>query len=469
MKVRNRVHSLKELQVYDVTATDLLTGVSKQVKHFARKDDGVQAAIRAVWKTLEDHGLVGGAGGVAQGSAGIPLPPSSSSAMTTNDNRTEQSTSDKLLQALLKRGIISEDDIKPNPSPSRPPPPSSNQHPPAGQQPDVEPDVDGYYTDTLLPAATPRPSDLDPKNTYNTWTSSDKGVAYILNNNKFPNFPEDEGGLRRGSEIDVCNVEHVFNQLGYKPVVNHNLKKDEIKESIKEIVKKINKDGAEKHSSACFFLMSHGNERGVSGTDATKTDKCIVSIDEIKDMLSGRNCKALLGKPKLIFIQACRGTQFTLNADELDALTSNAKTRREESDFDVDNVLRSQPAPPMILDLDTPRVMNDFEVDGRGEELPNNTDIFVANATSNGYYSIRVRSQGTWFVQALAEVFLANAHVDDLHELMRKVTCLVTEHYKIWHTPLEAGARRFQVRMTPAYESQGMRKRFYFFPKYPPQ
>ncbi|XP_072175992.1 cell death protein 3-like [Diadema setosum] len=479
MNVRGRVHSLDELWVYDVTATDLHTGVSEQVKHFERRDDGVQAAIRAVLKILEDRGLVGSAGGVAQRGAGIPLPASSSPLSTIADNQANhrQATSDKLFQTLLNKGLISENDVKPRPSPSSPPPPPSNQNHPVqtttatGQRPgnriEIEPDVDGLYTNTILPAATPLPSDLDNENMYVTWTSSYKGVAYILNNSNFPHLPKDSRGMRRGSEIDVRNVEHVFSQLGYEPLVYCNLTRDEILSSIEETVQKINAEG-ERHSSACFVLMSHGNEHGVSGTDASPYDQRIVSRDEIKDRLTGRRCRALLGKPKLIFIQACRGNQFTLNAEELDALMSSAKTRREESDFEVDFVPSFRPAPSLTLNLDASRVVNDFDVDGGGE-LPNNADMFVANATSNGYYSIRMRHDGSWFVQALAEVFLANAHVDELHELMRKVTRLVTEHFQYTHEPLEAGARSFQVRQTPAYESQGMRKRFYFFPKYPPQ
>ena len=60
--------------------------------------------------------------------------------------------------------------------------------------------------------------------------------------------------------------------------------------------------------------MSHGNENGIVGID----DKS-VSIAEISDKLSGRKCRALVGKPKMMFVQACRGGKYYVEEKKMNS------------------------------------------------------------------------------------------------------------------------------------------------------
>ena len=54
-----------------------------------------------------------------------------------------------------------------------------------------------------------------------------KGLVYILNNYIFyKRSPGTVGRERKGSEIDLQNVKHLFTQLGYEPVVDKDLKAD---------------------------------------------------------------------------------------------------------------------------------------------------------------------------------------------------------------------------------------------------
>ena len=59
-------------------------------------------------------------------------------------------------------------------------------------------------------------------------------------------------------------------------------------------------------NSACFacILLSHGEENLIYGTDG-KT-----AIKDLTAHFRGDRCKTLLEKPKLFFIQACRGTEL---------------------------------------------------------------------------------------------------------------------------------------------------------------
>lgn len=49
-------------------------------------------------------------------------------------------------------------------------------------------------------------------------------------------------------------------------------------------------------------LLSHGEEGYVFGTDGKK-----IPLDEIFMMFDNTQCRGLIGKPKVFFIQACRG------------------------------------------------------------------------------------------------------------------------------------------------------------------
>ena len=65
-----------------------------------------------------------------------------------------------------------------------------------------------------------------------------------------------------------------------------------------------------KSQDECFVcvICSHGTNKGIYGTDGE-----IVPIDDVTTMFDGQNCKALINKPKLFFIQACRGGRIQVD------------------------------------------------------------------------------------------------------------------------------------------------------------
>ena len=58
--------------------------------------------------------------------------------------------------------------------------------------------------------------------------------------------------------------------------------------------------GDEQCAVAC--LLSHGADGAIFGTDGQEID-----LNILLDMLDNHQCPALRGKPRLVFIQACRG------------------------------------------------------------------------------------------------------------------------------------------------------------------
>ena len=88
----------------------------------------------------------------------------------------------------------------------------------------------------------------------------------------------------------------------------------------------------------CFacVILSHGEEGVIYGTNGT------VKMEDL--VAPFRQCRTLVGKPKLFFIQACRGTrldsgvEFTDGAgddEETDGLGAKSRTYRipMEADF----------------------------------------------------------------------------------------------------------------------------------------
>ena len=67
-------------------------------------------------------------------------------------------------------------------------------------------------------------------------------------------------------------------------------------------VKKFAKFLKEDDQMAVLCILSHGGMNNIYGTDG-KT----IKLDTISDMLNNRNCPLMIGKPKLIIIQACQG------------------------------------------------------------------------------------------------------------------------------------------------------------------
>eukprot|EP00057_Strongylocentrotus_purpuratus_P000592 XP_001179068.1 PREDICTED: cell death protein 3-like [Strongylocentrotus purpuratus] len=305
---------------------------------------------------------------------------------------------------------------------------------------DVAPDVDGLYTDWKIEKAEPRKEQFDPEENYVMHTSTFKGLILILNNNHFH-----EGKDRPGSEVDLENIEHVFRQIGYEPVIMKNLSANEIRSFLDKSVSRINLEGSIRHSSVVLVLMSHGEKRGIYGTDLE-----VVTIQEIKSKFSGRQCPALLGKPKIFFIQACRGQMRTKSALDTDDPRRLSPIEMVD-DPDIDSCSSRRPTDDAV------------DIDG---DVPDNADIYVAYATSEGYFSIRNQVKGSWFIQSLCEELIAHVHIDDLDTIMNRVTRRVIGFTR---SVVDGDGKKKKWLQTPDISKQGIGKKIYFMPNYPPR
>ncbi|XP_063971701.1 uncharacterized protein LOC129280876 isoform X2 [Lytechinus pictus] len=314
---------------------------------------------------------------------------------------------------------------------------------------DVPPDVDGFYQAGKIKRANVTEVGFNREECY-AMDQRHKGTVFILNNYT---FHSDRTIERKGSEVDLDNVKRVFTEIGYKSDEAENLSAKEIREKLESLKQKISPSD----TSVVLVFMSHGVSEGILGTDQK-----VVTVGEIKNMFSGNNCRALIGKPKIMFFQACRGDNPTPSADPS---PSNIK---EEPGLDTDTLTTDGVDGGVTTvtneeDCLTPslrRVEGELDIDS----VPDNADVYIAHATSEGYFSLRHKQNGSWFIQALCEELIASAHAHHLDDIMTKVT----DRVKRQEARILVKGRSRLTLQTPQIIKQGIGKKIFFLPRYQP-
>ncbi|XP_026159659.1 caspase-3a [Mastacembelus armatus] len=192
------------------------------------------------------------------------------------------------------------------------------------------------------------------------------GQCIIINNK---NFDRGTGmNQRNGTDVDAANAMKVFNKLGYKVKIYND-------QTVQQMIQVLTAVSKEDHSCSASFvcvLLSHGDEGVFFGTDRS------VELKYLTSLFRGDRCRSLVGKPKLFFIQACRGT-----------------------------------------DLDP-----GIEADSGGDDrikIPVEADFLYAFSTAPGYYSWRNTMTGSWFIQSLCDMISKYGKELELQHIMTRV------------------------------------------------
>ncbi|XP_077983419.1 caspase-7-like [Glandiceps talaboti] len=187
---------------------------------------------------------------------------------------------------------------------------------------------------------------------------------------------------RVGTKVDAENVKSSFRRLGFDVTQNDDL----TVHKMIALLEKVSKDDHRDHDCIAIIILSHGEEDVVYGTDG------YVEVDQLTSYFSEDNCPSLAGKPKLFFMQACRGYEFDdgviVKSDETDGVGIDSQSLNLEKDF------------------------------------------LMAYATVNGYYSWRNRALGAWFIQALCDVFGRYGNTMDLMSMLTRVNNIVAHKFE---------------------------------------
>ncbi|XP_036407021.1 caspase-3-like [Megalops cyprinoides] len=193
------------------------------------------------------------------------------------------------------------------------------------------------------------------------------GQCIIINIKNF----EPQTGMkpRSGTDTDAANILKTFRNLGYKTKVLNDL-------TVARIMEVLRSASQEDHSTSASFvcvLLSHGDEGVLYGTDGP------VELNRLTSFFKGDCCATLVGKPKLFFIQACRGSDM-------------------DDGVETDSVEDKSP-----------------------KRIPVEADFLYAYSTAPGYYSWRNTINGSWFIQALCHMLDKYGKELEVMQIMTRV------------------------------------------------
>ncbi|KAL9971412.1 hypothetical protein ACROYT_G023932 [Oculina patagonica] len=274
---------------------------------------------------------------------------------------------------------------------------------------------DHTLEDEMPPFVTPTdltklPPHIHPESEYvYPMRSKPRGITLIINNEFSGNNPEatkkekeqEELDVRLGSTEDVKALEKLFEALDFKVKTERNKGRSEILTILDDVAH-------EDHTSYdCFVLclMSHGQDGQFYGADGET-----VPIETIRDFFSNANCPSLRGKPKIIFIQACRGREKEKGV-VADAPISPTRQPSTHDDLTGEGGESSDTGFNFAL----------------SKTIPEHADILIANSTISGYASFRNPRNGSRFVRCIVEVFKEFAGHEDLLSMLTMVNQRIGE------------------------------------------
>lgn len=240
-----------------------------------------------------------------------------------------------------------------------------------------------------------------------------RGIALIINNEE---FHQSTGmSTRGGSSRDVDSMRTALTKLEFKVIARNNMTVGQMKRIFGDI-------SADDHThNDCFLcvILTHGDDGGVIyGTDGN------IPLDDLIAYVLPNKCKNLAGKPKLFFVQACRGTKLDKGMEVHDALG--------------------------------------FGPTMGAQKIPLWADMLIAYSSVPGYYSWRNCKNGSWFIQSVASVFERFGQELEIHQLMTKVNYQVAYEFESKSNDY----RMNRMKQVPCVASM-LTKELHFYPKTP--
>uniref|UniRef100_A0A3Q2HA07 Caspase 2 n=1 Tax=Equus caballus TaxID=9796 RepID=A0A3Q2HA07_HORSE len=127
--------------------------------------------------------------------------------------------------------------------------------------------------------------------------SRPRGLALVLSNVHFTGEKDLE--FRSGGDVDHSTLVTLFKLLGY----NVHVLLDQTAKEMQEKLQNFAQLPAHRVTDSCIVaLLSHGVEGGIYGVDGK-----LLQLQEVFRLFDNANCPSLQNKPKMFFIQACRG------------------------------------------------------------------------------------------------------------------------------------------------------------------
>ncbi|KAK2909478.1 hypothetical protein Q8A67_005315 [Cirrhinus molitorella] len=242
-----------------------------------------------------------------------------------------------------------------------------------------------------------------------------KGSALLITNTR----------QRQGAEIDEANMEWLLEALGYSVEMHTDLSG----EAIKRAVKKFSKRHEHRDADSTFVvIMSHGaridNKDAILGVNFDKNPDDVFFVEEIFSNLNSVNCPALINKPKVILIQACRGGQ-------------EGGVDVKGGGFQSDAAFESDAM---------------FEADAY---IHKEKDFACFMSALPSVYAYRNPDSGSYFINYIVDTFSTSAHKCHIFDLFTKITS------RMANDPVFKDKKQ---KILPCIDRTSLEKYFYLFP-----
>lgn len=212
--------------------------------------------------------------------------------------------------------------------------------------------------------------------------SSPRGLVHVFNY-KFDG--QGKKWERLGAEHDSTRLRTTFTKMGYETRLHENLKYQDTMAMLTSICRSRQLMDLD---ALIFFFLTHGKDPYTFYTN----DQNEVNLFNVRGLFTDSQCPAMKGKPKIFFMNYCRGDK--MERRELDTVT---------------------------------------------DESPN--DMATIHAAAEGIMAIRSPSRGTHFVDHLCHVLTNYSRSRELRELY----CILREEMKESTKPMweDYGFRSF--------------------------
>ena len=258
--------------------------------------------------------------------------------------------------------------------------------------------------------------------TYNM-ESQPRGLALIIDNE---NFDNEVLPTRTGSLVDSNNLDCLFLQLGFNVTLRRNLGYTDM---IMEIQKFSTRSEMVEVDMCVVIIMSHGRHGLIAAADGRELE-----TEWVLRQFNNEGCPALKGKPKFFVLQSCRGD------DQDFGVMPKLNLTEDNTEADARAIAFNKPP-------------------GAGKIVPDGfrevswEDMIVAYSTLPGYVANRDKYRGTWYIECLCKVFMENAAMLEIREMLD----MIAEMLKKFES-------EFGTKQSCAYEVRNFYKKLYFNP-----
>lgn len=252
-----------------------------------------------------------------------------------------------------------------------------------------------------------------------------RGIALIFNHEFYQN---NRRSRRKGTVEDRERLAAILDELNFDVRIFNDFRWDDMFAALKIGKNGINFFGLlsydlwiivslfDHSDNDCLVItiMTHGEVGKISSFDKEYT------LTQITSFFTDEACPTLKGKPRIFFIQACRGEMKDKGHLTQNDNQSRYKLKRNSKDRDH-RVDHSTPFTQEIREGDEDLVHNP----------PNNPDFLIIRSAFPCHVSLRNPDTGSWFIQALCQELEENGTKYDILNLLTHVNWSISERISV--------------------------------------